>query len=37
MDPEEAQVWVDEQRALAAQGSFFFSVTQFCFSATARG
>jgi ubiquinone/menaquinone biosynthesis C-methylase UbiE len=37
MDPEEAQVWVDEQRALAAQGSFFFSVTQFCFSATAPG
>jgi SAM-dependent methyltransferase len=24
----------DEQRALAAKGEFFFSVTQFCFSAT---
>jgi arsenite methyltransferase len=32
---QEAQAWADEQHALAADGRFFFTVTQFCFSATA--
>lgn len=31
---EDATAWRDEQRALAAEGRFFFSVTQFCFAAT---
>lgn len=31
---DEAAAWADEQRELAAHGSFFFSVTQFCFAAT---
>jgi ubiquinone/menaquinone biosynthesis C-methylase UbiE len=30
---EDADSWRDEQRELAAQGRFFFSVTQFCFTA----
>ena len=34
MSPEDATTWRDEQRALAAQGRFFFSVTQFCFAAS---
>jgi arsenite methyltransferase len=34
MSPEDANAWRDEQHALAAAGRFFFSVTQFCFSAT---
>jgi arsenite methyltransferase len=29
----EAQAWATEQRELAARGEFFFSCTQFCFSA----
>jgi arsenite methyltransferase len=33
MSREDAQSWADEQRELAAQEKFFFSVTQFCFSA----
>jgi SAM-dependent methyltransferase len=34
MSAEDAMVWGDEQRELAARGEFFFSVTQFCFAAT---
>jgi ubiquinone/menaquinone biosynthesis C-methylase UbiE len=34
MSHEDAEAWRDEQRELGAQGRFFFSVTQFCFSAT---
>jgi SAM-dependent methyltransferase len=34
MSRREATAWRDEQRALAAEGKFFFSVTQFCFAAT---
>jgi hypothetical protein len=36
MSGREATAWRDEQRALAAEGKFFFSVTQFCFAATRR-
>lgn len=36
MAPEDAEAWRDEQRGLAAEGRFFFSVTQFCFTATSR-
>ena len=32
---EEAQAWSDEQYDLASDGRFYFTVTQFCFSATA--
>jgi ubiquinone/menaquinone biosynthesis C-methylase UbiE len=35
--PALAKAWGDEQRALAASGDYFFSVTQFCFSATRAG
>jgi SAM-dependent methyltransferase len=31
---EDASRWRDEQRRLATEGQFFFSVTQFCFAAT---
>jgi SAM-dependent methyltransferase len=31
--PEEAAAWAAEQRELGERGEFFFSVTQFCFSA----
>jgi arsenite methyltransferase len=34
MSDEDATAWRDEQRTLAAQGEFVFSVTQFCFAAT---
>jgi SAM-dependent methyltransferase len=34
MSEEDATRWRDEQRLLAARGEFFFSVTQFCFTAT---
>jgi SAM-dependent methyltransferase len=34
---QDAQAWVDEQRALGARGEFFFACTQFCFSATRPG
>jgi SAM-dependent methyltransferase len=33
MSDEDATRWGDEQRLLAARAEFFFSVTQFCFSA----
>jgi arsenite methyltransferase len=36
MRQEEAKVWADEQRELGERGAFFFSVTQFCFTATRR-
>ena len=31
---EEARAWASEQRALGERGEFFFSLTQFCFTAT---
>jgi arsenite methyltransferase len=31
---QEAQAWADEQRELGGRGEFFFTVTQFCFTAT---
>jgi SAM-dependent methyltransferase len=34
MSAEDATAWREEQRALADRGEFFFSVTQFCFTAT---
>jgi SAM-dependent methyltransferase len=34
MSEEEATRWRDEQRDLGDRGEFFFSVTQFCFTAT---
>jgi arsenite methyltransferase len=33
MGEEDARRWHEEQRALGASGEFFFSVTQFCFTA----
>jgi len=36
MSQNEAQAWADEQRALGDRGEFFFSVTQFCFTAGRR-
>jgi SAM-dependent methyltransferase len=35
LSADEAQAWADEQYALADDGRFFFSVTQFCFVASA--
>ena len=37
MSRREAQAWADDQRALGERGEFFFTVTQFCFTATRRG
>jgi hypothetical protein len=34
ISPEEAKAWADEQRELGERGEFFFTVTQFCFTAT---
>jgi arsenite methyltransferase len=34
LSPEEAEAWGDDQRGLAERGEFFFSVTQFCFTAS---
>jgi arsenite methyltransferase len=34
---EEAKAWADEQRGLGERGEFFFTVTQFCFTATRPG
>ena len=31
---EEAKAWADEQHGLGERGEFFFTVTQFCFTAT---
>ena len=36
MSEQEAQAWADDQRALGERGEFFFTVTQFCFTATRR-
>jgi SAM-dependent methyltransferase len=33
LTPQDAERWVDEQRALGERGEFFFSITQFCFAA----
>ena len=37
MSQEEAKAWADEQRELGERGEFFFTVTQFCFTATRPG
>jgi predicted TPR repeat methyltransferase len=34
MSQAEAKAWADEQRGLGDRGEFFFTVTQFCFTAT---
>jgi arsenite methyltransferase len=34
MSQQEAKAWADEQRGLGGRGEFFFTVTQFCFTAT---
>jgi arsenite methyltransferase len=34
MSQQEAKAWADEQRELGERGEFFFTVTQFCFTAT---
>jgi SAM-dependent methyltransferase len=34
MSQEEAKAWAGEQRELGDRGEFFFTVTQFCFTAT---
>jgi arsenite methyltransferase len=36
MSQQEAKAWADEQRELGGRGEFFFTVTQFCFTATRR-
>jgi SAM-dependent methyltransferase len=36
MSQEEAKAWADEQRRLGERGEFFFTVTQFRFTATRR-
>jgi len=36
INQEEANAWADEQRELGDRGEFFFTVTQFCFTATRR-
>jgi SAM-dependent methyltransferase len=36
MSQEEAKAWADEQHELGDRGEFFFTVTQFCFTATRR-
>jgi SAM-dependent methyltransferase len=36
MSRAEAKAWADEQRKLGERGEFFFTVTQFCFTATRR-
>ena len=33
---QKAKAWADEQRELGDRGEFFFTVTQFCFTATRR-
>jgi arsenite methyltransferase len=34
MSQQEATLWADEQRKLGERGEFFFTVTQFCFTAS---
>ena len=36
LNPAEAKAWADEQRELGDRGEFFFTATQFCFTATHR-
>jgi ubiquinone/menaquinone biosynthesis C-methylase UbiE len=36
MSQNEAKTWADEQHELGDRGEFFFTVTQFCFTATRR-
>jgi hypothetical protein len=36
MSDADARAWADDQRALGERGEFFFTVTQFCFTATRR-
>jgi ubiquinone/menaquinone biosynthesis C-methylase UbiE len=36
ISPQDLEAWQDEQRRLAADGRFYFSITQFCFTATAQ-
>jgi arsenite methyltransferase len=36
MSQNEAKTWADEQHQLGDRGEFFFTVTQFCFTATRR-
>ena len=36
MSQQEAKAWADEQRELGDRGEFFFTVTQFCFTAIRR-
>jgi hypothetical protein len=36
MSQQEAKAWADEQRGLGDRGEFFFTVTQFSFTATRR-
>ena len=36
MSQAEPKAWADEQRELGDRGEFFFTVTQFCFTATRR-
>jgi arsenite methyltransferase len=36
MSQEDAKAWADEQRKLGERGKFFFTVTQFCFTASRR-
>jgi ubiquinone/menaquinone biosynthesis C-methylase UbiE len=37
MSAAEAKAWADDQRALGERGEFYFTVTQFCFTATRPG
>ena len=37
MSREEAEAWASEQRELGERGEFFFTVTQFCFTAARPG
>ena len=36
MSQEQATAWANEQRKLGERGEFFFTVTQFCLTATRR-
>jgi hypothetical protein len=37
MSRQEGKRWADEQRGLGERGEFFFTVTQFCFTASRPG
>jgi arsenite methyltransferase len=36
LSPGDAKAWADDQRELGERGEFFFTVTQFCFTASRR-